>query len=51
MATKDDRNMYDIYNDYNVINSYIFLYTFWFYSHSEASVPSYDILETALLAA
>jgi hypothetical protein len=38
MATKGDGNMYDVYTDYNVINSYIFMCTCWFYSHTLSQV-------------
>jgi hypothetical protein len=33
MATKGDRNMSEVYNDYKLMNSYIFIGTVWFYSH------------------
>ena len=36
MATKDDRNMWEVYKDYNVINLYIYVRTCWLYPHSEA---------------
>jgi hypothetical protein len=32
LATKGDRNMYEVYNEYDVINLYIFIRTYWFYS-------------------
>ena len=35
MATKGDRNMHDVYNECNVINSHIFIFNFWFYSHKD----------------
>jgi len=35
MATKGDRNMSEVYSDYNVINSYIFICTCWFCSHCD----------------
>ena len=35
MTTEVGRNMYEVYNDYNVINSYIFIGTCWLYSHDD----------------
>ena len=35
-------------DDDDVINYHIFIYILWFYSHSEASVPSYEIIKIAL---
>jgi hypothetical protein len=34
MAAKGDRNMYEIYNVYNIIHSHIFKCTCWFYFQS-----------------
>jgi len=31
MATKGHRNMCEVWDDYRVINSYIFIFTFWFF--------------------
>jgi hypothetical protein len=39
MATKGDRSMQEVYNDYNVRN-----HTFWFYFHSEAPVYGHELL-------
>jgi len=44
MAIKGDRNIQEIYNDYNVINSYIFLYT-WFLYHNETSAHGHEIFK------
>ena len=45
MAKKGDRNMYEVYDDYNVINSHIFICICSSYSHSEASVYGHEILK------
>ena len=45
MATKSDQNMYEVHNDYNAVNSYIFIWTCWFYSHSEASMHGHEIFK------
>jgi hypothetical protein len=37
MATKGDWCMYKVYKIYNVINSHIFICT-WFYSHSAVNI-------------
>jgi hypothetical protein len=44
MVTKGDKNMLEVNNDYNVINSYIFLGT-----RSEASVHGHEIFKTEKL--
>jgi len=49
MATKGDRNMYKDHKDYNAINSHIFVHTWWFYSHTEASVSGLEILNTPIM--
>jgi hypothetical protein len=43
MATKGERNMYEIYTVYDIINSHIFICNSWFYSHNEAPVPGREI--------
>jgi hypothetical protein len=35
MATKGGSNMYEVCNDYKVINSFIFIGTCWMYSHDD----------------
>jgi len=45
MATKGDRNMWEVYKYYNVINLYIHVCTCWFYSHSEARVRGHGIFK------
>ena len=35
MTTNDDQNILEVYNDYTVIHSCIFICTCWFYSHSD----------------
>jgi hypothetical protein len=45
MVTKRDRNMYEVYNGDNVINSHVFICSCWFYSHSEASVHGHEIFK------
>jgi len=45
MPTKGDQNMQAVYDDYNAINSYIFVWTCWFYSYSEASVHGHKIFK------
>ena len=37
--------MQEVYNDYNVTNSYIFVFIFSFYSHNESSVHSLKCLK------
>ena len=43
MATKGDREMYEVYVVYNVINSHIFVRTCRFCFHSEATVHGHEI--------
>jgi len=42
MTTKDGRNIYEVWT-HIIINSHNFIYTHWFCSHSEASVPGHEI--------
>jgi len=34
MTTKGDRNMQEVYGDFNIIDLYIFVCICWFYFHS-----------------
>ena len=45
MAKEGDRNMHEDYNDYNVLNSNIFIRTGGLDSHIEASVHGHEILK------
>jgi len=49
MAKKRDRNMYEDYSDYNVLNSNIFIRTCGLYSHSEESVHGHEILKIKIV--
>jgi len=48
MTTKGDRYRYEVYSDYTVINSQIFICTGWMYSHREASVRGQEIFKKVI---
>jgi len=43
---KIGRNILEVYKNYNVKYSYIFICNFWFYAHYEASVRGHEIFKT-----
>jgi len=45
MPRRGGQNMWAVYDDYNAINSHIFIWTCWFYSHSGVSVHGHEIFK------